>query len=53
MPLKFSKKISIFKEQTNTRKTIFFTAISTYGFKENEYKLRWVQNEVMMNDLFV
>ena len=50
---KIQQKISIFKEQTNTRKTIFFTAISTYGFKENEYKLRWVQNEVVMNDLFL
>ena len=49
---KIQQKISIFKEQTNTRKTIFFTAISTYGFKENEYKLRWVQNEIIMNDLF-
>jgi uncharacterized protein len=50
---KIQQKINIFKEQTNTRKTIFFTAISTYGFKENEYKLRWVQNEVVMNDLFM
>jgi uncharacterized protein len=47
------RKISIFKEKTKTRKTVFFTAISTYGFKENEYKLRWVQKEVLMNDLFV
>jgi uncharacterized protein len=50
---KIQQKINIFKEQTNTRKTIFFTAISTYGLKQNEYKLRWVQNEVVMNDLFM
>ncbi len=45
-------KISTFKEKTKTKKTIFFTAISLYGFKMNEYKLRWVQNEITMNDLF-
>ena len=45
-------KIVTFKEKTKTKKTIFFTAISTYGFKMNEYKLRWVQNEITMNDLF-
>ena len=45
-------KISTFKEKTKTKKTIFFTAISLYGFKMNEYKLRWIQNEITMNDLF-
>lgn len=45
-------KIRIFKEVTKTKKTVFFTAVSTHGFKSNEYKLRWVQNEVVMNDLF-
>ncbi len=46
------QKIAIFKEKSKTRKSIFFTAISTYGFKNNEYKLRWVQNEIAMEDLF-
>ena len=46
------QKIAIFKEKSKTRKSIFFTAISTYGFKNNEYKLRWVQNEIVMEDLF-
>ncbi|MDZ7899743.1 MAG: ATP-binding protein [Arcicella sp.] len=46
-------KILIFKEKTKTKKTIFFTAISVAGFKMNEYKLRWVQNEVVLEDLFI
>ncbi|MFY7908779.1 MAG: AAA family ATPase [Emticicia sp.] len=46
-------KISTFKEVTKTKKTVFFTAVSTHGFKNNEYKLRWVQSEITMNDLFV
>lgn len=48
-----ANKIRIFKEITKTKKTVFFTAVSTYGFKNNEYKLRWVQSEITMNDLFV
>ena len=47
-----ANKIRIFKEVTKTKKTVFFTAVSTHGFKNNEYKLRWVQSEITMNDLF-
>ncbi|MFN8353581.1 MAG: ATP-binding protein [Spirosomataceae bacterium] len=46
------RKITVFKQKTGTRKTIFFTAISTYGLKPNEHKLRWVQNEIVLDDLF-
>jgi uncharacterized protein len=46
-------KISTFKEKTKTKKTVFFTAISVSGFKMNEYKLRWIQNEIILEDFFV
>jgi uncharacterized protein len=47
------KKLSIFREITQTKKTLFFTVVSTYGFKENEHKNRWVAQELTMNDLFI
>jgi len=47
-----ANKIRLFKEVTKTKKTVFFTAVSTHGFKDNEYKLRWIQSEVIMNNLF-
>jgi hypothetical protein len=45
------KKIGIFKEETQTRKSVFLTLISTFGVKQNEYA-GMVQNEVKMANLF-
>lgn len=45
-------KITVFREQTQTRKTIFPTFITTYGVKKNDYYISRVQAEVVMNDLF-
>ena len=45
-------KINIFKEATRTKKTLFFTLISPYTCKDNEYKTRWIDKELGMNALF-
>jgi len=44
-------KRSIFIEETNTKKSVHITMITTYGVKRNEY---WnnIQSEVLLNDLF-
>jgi uncharacterized protein len=46
-------KISIFKQTTQTRKAVFLTMITTYGVEKNQYANLLVQNEVLMDDLFV
>lgn len=46
------KKVSVFTEQTKTRKTIFPTLITTFGVKKNEYCTGRVQAEVTLSDLF-
>lgn len=45
-------KVNSFKEQSNTRKTIFPTMVTTYGTRKNEYYLGRIQAEVLMEDLF-
>jgi uncharacterized protein len=46
------QKLSTFKNITQTKKTLFFTAITTYGVTQNEYKNRWIDKELTMDDLF-
>lgn len=46
------QKLSVFKNKTQTKKTLFFTAITTYGVLQNEHKNRWVDKELTMDDLF-
>lgn len=48
-----SGKLSVFRDQSKTNKTLFLTMITTFGIKENVYKVQIVQNELTMNDLFV
>ena len=45
-------KLTVFRQETNTDKTIFTTFVTTYGVFENEYKSRLVDSEVTMKDLF-
>ncbi|HEY9261000.1 AAA family ATPase [Chitinophaga sp.] len=45
-------KLQIFRERTDTKKTLFLTMITTYGTKDNVYKTGLVQNEITMKDLF-
>ncbi len=46
------KKVFAFKEETQTRKTVFPTLITTFGLKENMHSLGFIQNTITMNDLF-
>lgn len=45
-------KVSIFKERTETKKTIFPTMITTYGTRHNIYYTGRITSEVKMEDLF-
>ncbi|ANI89959.1 ATPase [Arachidicoccus ginsenosidimutans] len=45
-------KVNVFKEQTETKKTIFLTMITTYGTKQNIYYTGRIISEVKMEDLF-
>ena len=49
---KLRSKMSIFKEVTKTKKSVFMTMITTFGIEKNKYSTSLVQNEVTMNDLF-
>jgi uncharacterized protein len=49
---KLRSKISIFKEATKTKKSVFLTMITTYGVEKNKNSAGIVQNEITMNDLF-
>lgn len=46
------RKLTVFKEQTKTKKTLFLTMVTTYGTKENIHSIGLVQNQVTMDDLF-
>jgi uncharacterized protein len=45
-------KIARFKEHSKTRKSLFFTMITTFGVARNEYSGTFVQNELVLADLF-
>lgn len=47
-----SKKKKIFKEQTETKKTLFTTMITAYGVKKNSHYLSIVDQQLTMDDLF-
>ena len=46
------RKISAFKEETGTRKSVFLTFITTFGLKSNQYSMGLVQNDLTMDSLF-
>jgi uncharacterized protein len=46
------EKITLFKSLTKTKKQVFFSAISTFGIKQNEYSLGCVDNTFSMDILF-
>ena len=46
-------KLSTFRTETGTKKTLFLTMITTYGLKQNEYVQRIVNDSVEMDALFV
>ena len=48
---KLRNKIAAFREETNTRKSLMLTFVTTYGLKENMYS-GCVQSQVLLDDLF-
>lgn len=46
------RKQSVFRQQTRTRKTIFLTLLTTFGFKPNDYSTALVQSQLTMDVLF-
>jgi hypothetical protein len=45
-------KLRIFRQQTKTRKTLFLTMVTTYGIKNKNSHVGFVQNELTMDVLF-
>jgi AAA+ ATPase superfamily predicted ATPase len=46
-------KIGAFKQETDTRKSVFLTLITTFGLRNNEHSAGLVQNDLTMDALFV
>lgn len=49
---KLQNKKNVFKQQTETSKTLFTTMITPYGVKKNSHYLSIVDSELTINDLF-
>jgi hypothetical protein len=45
-------KLTAFRTETATRKTVFLAMITTFGLQQNEHSIGAVQNSLDMNDLF-
>jgi uncharacterized protein len=45
-------KLSVFRQVTGTKKTLFLTFVTTYGIVDNAYKTQRVDAEVRMDALF-
>lgn len=45
-------KTGVFKSETNTRKSVFLTMITTFGLKTNSYATGLVNNDLKMDILF-
>ncbi len=45
-------KVSSFRDETQTRKALFLTFVSTYGLTQNPYTTALVQNDISMDALF-
>lgn len=50
--LKLRNKVAVFKESSQTKKSVFLTMITTFGLVQNEYSRSIVHNEINMDDLF-
>ncbi len=46
------RKMAIFREKTQTRKSLFLVIVSTHGVKINEYYHQLVSEQIRMEDLF-
>jgi len=47
------RKIAVFREQTQTTKTIFLTMITPFGLQKNQHSIELVNSEVNLDDFFV
>ncbi len=47
-----ANKLTAFRMETNTRKTLLLTMITTFGLQQNQYSLRMVKDALDMNTLF-
>ena len=45
-------KKNVFKEATNTKKSLFLTLVTTFGLQSNDYVTKSVQVTVTMDALF-
>jgi hypothetical protein len=46
------QKEVVFRERTQTRKTLFLTLITTFGAKKNDNYINLIQKEITMEALF-
>jgi len=51
--LELANKSNTFQLATKTRKNIFTTFITSYGLVDNKYRKQFVQNELVLDDLFM
>ena len=49
---KLRKKLSVFRTESKTKKSLFLTMITTHGVQKNGYFLSLVQNSLTLEDLF-
>jgi hypothetical protein len=45
-------KLSVFRDNTKTKKTLFLTMITTHGVKNSDSYVGFIQNEITMDSLF-
>jgi len=45
-------KREVFKQERETKKSLFITLVTTFGVKENEYFLKLIQNSITMDVLY-
>jgi uncharacterized protein len=50
---KLQHKIWTFKEETATRKTVFLAMVTAHGLEQNQYSMRWVQESLDLDALFL
>ena len=50
---KLRNKIGTFRAETDTKKSVFLTMITSFGVKENKYSGGLVQGEVVLDQLFL
>ena len=50
---KLQHKIFTFRSETETQKSVFLTLITAHGLVQNQYALRWVQDSIGLEVLFL